>query len=277
MLNNLPPIPAEYLANPEEMWHMLHSFISFFTMLGIICFLVLIAVVVTLILLLKSKAREKETGKYIYHVIQAQEEERARISSELHDTIAQDLRSALSSTKDDATAGIIRSCICSIRSLCYNLAPPDIDVQNLASAIQDLCINFRDESNLDVSLAIRGEASEIMNSQSLTNVQKLNLYRIVQESLSNVQKHASAEEVSVIIRRENRQETHGLYVCVADNGHGFNAANVGNPNRSGNFGIKGMKQRAILLGGTLSVQSDIELGTTVTLFVPIETFKIKES
>lgn len=79
MQNNLPPIPADYLEHPEEMWRMLHSFISFFTLLGIVCFLVLVSVIITLILLLKSKAREKETGKYIYHVIQAQEEERARI------------------------------------------------------------------------------------------------------------------------------------------------------------------------------------------------------
>ena len=76
MQNNLPPIPADYLEHPEEMWRMLHSFISFFTLLGIVCFLVLVSVIITLILLLKSKAREKETGKYIYHVIQAQEEER---------------------------------------------------------------------------------------------------------------------------------------------------------------------------------------------------------
>ena len=264
-------LPA-YIDSPEEMLNLLHTFISFFFLLGIFSFIVLIAVIVTLILLLKSKAREKETGKYIYHVIQAQEEERARISSELHDTVAQDLRAALSTTKDENTAGIIRSCISSIRSLCYNLAPPDIDVQNLSSAIQDLCISFRDESNLDVSLAIRSEAVDILNSPVLPNAQKLNIYRIVQESLFNVQKHAHAEEVSVIIRREVRQETQGLYICVVDNGHGFDAGHVAAPNKAGNFGIKGMKQRATLLNGTLTVQSDIDFGSTVTLFVPLNTF-----
>lgn len=82
-------LPA-YIDSPEEMMNLIHTFISFFFLLGIFSFFVLVAVIVTLILLLKSKAREKETGKYIYHVIQAQEEERARISSELHDTVAQD-------------------------------------------------------------------------------------------------------------------------------------------------------------------------------------------
>ena len=186
--------------------------------------------------------------------------------------MAQDLRAALSTTKDENTAGIIRSCISSIRSLCYNLAPPDIDVQNLSSAIQDLCISFRDESNLDVSLAIRSEAVDILNSPVLPNAQKLNIYRIVQESLFNVQKHAHAEEVSVIIRREVRQETQGLYICIVDNGHGFDAGHVAAPNKAGNFGIKGMKQRATLLNGTLTVQSDIDFGSTVTLFVPLSTF-----
>ena len=273
MFNNIPPIPSHYLANPEEMWVMLHSFMSFFMLLGFFSFIILVAVIVMLIMFFKSKEREKETGKYIYHVIQAQEEERARISSELHDTVAQDLRAALSSTKDERTAGIIRGCISSIRSLCYNLAPPDIDVQNLSSAIQDLCIGFRDESNLDVSLAIRSEASEILNSSVLPIAQKLNIYRIVQESLFNVQKHAHAEEVSVIIRRENKQESHGLYVCIIDNGQGFDASHVAAPDKGGNFGIKGMRQRATLLGGSLSVQSDIDLGTVVTLFIPIDTFQ----
>ena len=263
---------AAYLDNPEELRQILHSFISFFITLGVFSSVILIAVIVTLIMLLKSKAREKETGKYIYHVIQAQEEERARISSELHDTVAQDLRAALSTTKDENTASIIRSCISSIRSLCYNLAPPDIAVQNLSQAIQDLCIGFRDESNLDVSLAIRNDASVILNSPALPNIQKLNIYRIVQEALSNVQKHAHADEVSVIIRREAKLENQGLYIRIIDNGQGFDAEHIGAPNKSGNFGIRGMKQRATLLNGTLSSQSDPDLGSNVTLYIPLVTF-----
>ena len=266
-------IPPEYLAHPEELWRMLHSFISFFILLGVFSAVVLVAVLVTIILLLKSKARERETGEYIQHVIQAQEEERARISSELHDTVAQDMRAALSTAKDEHTADIIRGCIASIRSLCYNLAPPDIgSSQTLSSAIQYLCVGFREKTGLDVSLAIRSDALALLDSPSLREDQKLNVYRIVQESLLNVQKHAQAEEVSVIVRRGVRQESHGLCICITDDGHGFDADSVAEPNCIGNFGLRGMKQRAVLLGGTLSIQSDIDLGTVVTLIIPFYSF-----
>ena len=257
----------------DEMQEMLHTFVSFFMFLGICCCIILVVVLVTVILLLKAKAREKETGSYIYHVIQAQEDERARISSELHDTVAQNLRAALSTAKDEHTAGIIRSSISAIRALCYNLAPPDMAVQQLSSALQDLCISFRDESSLDVSLTVRNDALGLLNAPVLTNLQKLNIYRVVQESLFNVQKHAHADEVSVIIRRESPQEAEGLYICIVDNGHGFDVDSRSVPNKSGNFGIRGMKQRAKLLGGTISIQSDADLGTSVTLFVPLAVFR----
>jgi signal transduction histidine kinase len=258
---------------PEEMWQMLHSFINFFIMFGVFSGVFLIAVIVTLILLLKSRARERASGEYIRHAIQAQEDERSRISSELHDTVAQDLRAALSTSKDEQTTAIIRGCITSIRSLCYNLAPPAIESQKLSAALQSLCVGFRDQSKLDVSLAIRSNASAMLDSPALPNLQKLNIYRIVQESLNNVQRHAKAEEVSVIIRRETRQETRGLYICVADDGQGFDAEQISAPNRSGSFGLKGMRQRATLLNGTLSIQSDRNCGSLVKLFVPLDSFQ----
>jgi len=260
--------PEEFI----EMQEMLHAFILFFMFTVVFCCIILVVVIVTLIMLLKAKARERETDKYAYHIIQAQEEERARISAELHDTVAQDLRAALSTSKDEHTAGIIRSSISSIRSLCYNLAPPDINIQQLSLAIQDLCISFRDESNLDVSFTIRDNAVAILNSPALPYVQKLNIYRIVQESLVNVQKHACADELSVIIRREGPQEVRGLYICIVDNGQGFDVDNISAPDETGNFGIRGMKQRAMLLGGTISILSDRDLGTTVKLFVPFDRF-----
>lgn len=234
----------------------------------------LIAVVAALIRISKAKQREKESAEYISHVIAAQEGERSRISAELHDTLAQDLRVALSKAEDEQMCTILRTCISSIRSLCYNLAPPDLGAKPLSQAVQSLCIRFRDESALDVSLAIRADALPLIDSGLLTDAQKLNIYRIVQESLSNVQRHAHAGEVSVIARREGRGEQPGLYLCTADDGAGFDAERwTGGGQREGkHFGLRGMRQRSALLGGTLAVTSAPQSGTEVTLFLPTGIF-----
>lgn len=91
----------------------------------------------------------------------------------------------------------------------------------------------------------------------LTDAQRLNIYRIVQESLFNVQKHACAEEVSVIVRRELKGESSGLYISIADDGKGFNAQSLtyGGLARGKHLGLKGMRQRSSLLAGTVNITS----------------------
>ena len=266
--------PPVYVGSPEELYQTIHSFIVFFIFLTAFSMVSLIAVVVVLIRISKAKQREKESAEFASHVIAAQEAERARISAELHDTLAQDLRAALSKAEGDEMRAILRTCIGSIRSLCYNLAPPDCGAEPLSNAIQSLCVRFREETALDVSLALRADALPFVNSPALTDTQKLHIYRIVQESLSNVHRHARAEEVSVIARRGGKGEPDGLYLCVADDGTGFDAEAWTGAGRGGkkHFGLRGMRQRAKSLGGTLTVTSAHRSGTEVTLFIPVGVF-----
>ena len=156
----------EYIPSPEELQQIVHSFVGFFVFFSLLAIVILIVLTVILITFGKSWQSKKESAEYLMYVIQAQEEERSRLSSELHDSLAQNLRAAMTLTEDDKIRAILKDCIASVRSLCYSLAPPDFTTEKLSDAIKSLCLRVQDEHRLEVSLAIRLEALPLLDSET---------------------------------------------------------------------------------------------------------------
>ena len=185
------------------------------------CCVALLAVVMALIKISLSKQHEKESVEYASHIITAQEEERSRLSAELHDTVAQDLCVALSISENEKQREILRGSIEQIRSLCYTLVPPPLAKTQLSSILRNLCLKFIEDTKIEANFLIKKEAEDLLNSQNFSTSQKLNVYRIVQESLLNVKKHAQASEVSIFARCETKGENTGVYISIEDDGKGF--------------------------------------------------------
>ncbi|MCL1837225.1 MAG: histidine kinase [Treponema sp.] len=221
----------------------------------------------------RTSKREKETSAFTRAVLLAQEEERSRIRRELHDTIAQDLRGLslymkrikicedsakreqLCTEADAAHSGLIAK----VRDICDNLVPPDFKFQNLPDALRGLCFDFGKRSGIECRIDI----TENINLNFLNEEEKLQVFRIVQEALANAEKHAETAEAIVILHTDGQG---GLAIGVSDSGKGFNPSTVSD--REGHFGIRGMKERASFLGGTLEITSDPGEGTFVRLHIP---------
>jgi signal transduction histidine kinase/ligand-binding sensor domain-containing protein len=207
-------------------------------------------------------------------LIASQEGERKRIAAELHDSLGQRLiviknlallflKAHGTHAKDDDQVeklGEISSeaslAIEETRSIAYNLRPFQLDRLGLSKSIDRL---IRTVSN----------SSGIHFSTDLTNIDdvfpeelRINFYRIVQEALSNIMKHAEATKVNVQIRRTER---HVIFI-VRDNGRGFARANT--QAGRGGLGLTGMSERASLLGGKLKIQSEPGSGTVMTVEIP---------
>src|SRR5574344_341529 len=257
-------------------------------LLFVVLFLLfLLAVIWYAFQLEKSKVRERETGDLNVQILQAQEVERSRLSRELHDTVAQNMKySAFLASRipSPELAEEIRSnqdaCIEQLRAICYNLSPPDIDIGDLKSAIEMLCGTFRKTYGLDVKLSF----FEGTNYSFLSNDEMMNLYRIVQECLNNIAHHAKATEVSVLLRNSNENDT--LAVFITDDGCGMNddlvrklnalSGKITTTDGSEHFGVRSMKERIRLLGGTLVYNSMPGEGTEVTIQVPVKRKKEKK-
>ena len=211
-MNNLFDMP--HLADDAQaLYGIVQTFILFFIILAIVFFVALVAIIAVFIKMRLARDSQQETAEYASHVIDAQEEERTRISAELHDTLAQDLKAAVTlienNRPDSQTKDLLLNCITQIRSMCYSLVPPELSGQSLSSAIHTLCFNFKNKSGLEVSFFFKDEASRLLDSASLSDLQKLSIYRIVQESLANIQKHAGSCEVSVYARKSHKNERGG--------------------------------------------------------------------
>ncbi len=143
-----------------------------------------------------------------------------------------------------------------LRRVTRDLRPTILDDLGLVSAIEWLASDLRDRSGLDVRLSSRGTGS------GLSSEQEVGVFRIVQEALSNVEKHAQASRVDLAVDCDGD----GLRVVVRDDGVGFDrSADVGALARRGRYGLLGMQERAALNGGRLSVDSALGRGATVTL------------
>jgi len=226
--------------------------------------------------LARSLDREAETTAFTHAVLLAKEEEGERISRELHDTIAQDLRylslgmDKISRTRDDGereklcaqTAEAQSALIRRVRDICNTLVPPDFRLQGLCDALRRLCHDFGKRAGLNC----HAEITEDINLKSLNPEKQLQIFRIVQEALTNIEKHAEASEAIVTMHTENGK---GLYIGISDDGKGFVPPDEKTPpSNLSTLGIRGMKKRAALLNGSLNINSIPGEGTLVRLEFP---------
>lgn len=200
-------------------------------------------------------------------LITAEEDERSRIARELHDDITQRVAALaiqVGQWKRSSETGKLPQLLDQLQSdlarlsdeihgLSRRLHPSTIEDLGLAEAIENEARRFFDRGGPPVEVHLAGDFSGIPSEMSLT------LYRVVQESLRNIEKHAAASEVSVTVR----QRADHLELEVRDNGRGFDTATP----RAG-LGLSSMQERASLLGGTVTIVSAPQKGTLVAIRVP---------
>lgn len=253
-----------------ELEGIIHNFTTYFIIFDIVFFFMTILGLMLSIRFLKSRKRLKESNEYLSYTIIGQEEERARIARELHDTIAQDLRycKALAEKKDSEKhlaqiANLIEKSISQIRFICYNLAPTDIVKNNICESLINLCNCINSEGHIQIRLSIVDDA----DFSFLTEIDILNIYRIVQESIVNAIKHSQASEIVILVRNENGLEPNGLYIFISDDGCGFNAEKF-LYDTTRHFGLIGIKNRCQLISAKFSISSNEGEGTQICIYKP---------
>jgi len=200
------------------------------------------------------------------HSLRSAERERGRWARELHDETLQGLAAlgvllssglragggALERAARQATEQLATE-IANLRALISELRPAALDQLGLVAALEGLGRRAGDVEGLEVGLDVRVE------EDSLDPELKTALYRLVQEALTNVARHARAARVDVSVEQRHDQ----VRVRVADDGRGFEPAEP-----TEGFGVAGMRERAALMGGRLEIESS-STGTTVTAVLPL--------
>lgn len=220
-----------------------------------------------------ARARAEELAA---RVVQAQEEERRRIARELHDEVGQlltgaklsqemltaDLPAELGELRERALENVdlIDETMDVVRQLSLDLRPAALDELGLSAALEWHIERYRHQTGITVTFR------EGALPQPLPDPQATAMYRIVQEALTNVARHASASEVWVEVTYEGGS----LRVQVTDNGCGFDAAAVLRTGPAeGRFGLVGLQERATLLGGKAHIESRPGQGTRITVELPL--------
>jgi ligand-binding sensor domain-containing protein/signal transduction histidine kinase len=210
-------------------------------------------------------------------LIDSQEQERKRIAVELHDSLGQDLLviknwisfglatldhdSPVRETLDEiseATAHAIEGC----REISYNLRPHQMDYIGLTEALRAMLNRVAQASGLH----IKEELADL--SGVFPKDAEINLFRIVQESLNNIVKHAKATEVTVTVRRDlssDNGQSRRAVIEIHDNGRGFEPASLTQAHRG--MGLSGILERAQMLGGEAVIDSAPGRGTTVRVSI----------
>jgi len=197
--------------------------------------------------------------------LQAMEEERARVARDLHDEVNQSLTGVLlhlEAAREKAppeldrelaeTKGMANSAMTELLTLARALRPTALDDLGLKAALAALVEEIRRTTEIDASFESEGDFSEVAEETQLVT------YRVAQEALSNVQQHSGAEHVRVRLLRTHT----GLEMTVSDDGHGFEF----DAEESG-LGVPGMRERALLVGGELEIESQPPVGTRIRLRV----------
>jgi two-component system sensor histidine kinase UhpB len=183
----------------------------------------------------------------------AQEEERKRIARELHDEVGQVLTAVMLQLDDADAREAVRQSLDDVRRIARELRPETLDDLGLLSALRAL-------SNTAAHQGLRVERQLDIGDLRLRPEVELAVYRVAQESLTNVMRHADAKEVLVALQ----QVDGSLRLVVRDDGRGLPAGDG-----QAGAGIAGMSERALHVGGRLTVASDPGAGTEVRMDIPL--------
>ncbi len=215
--------------------------------------------------------REKLRRQLIDGMISAQEDERKRIARELHDSTSQsltslkvglrslekicdrpethehvsDLRQVLDHTLDE------------VHSLAVQLRPAALDDLGLSAALERYLTDWQEQYRLNVDFVIHTPDCR------LPEFVETAIYRIIQEGLTNVYRHAEAQSISVLVERRK----HDVITVIEDDGKGYDIDHVNSGSR---LGLVGMRERAELLGGELTIETIASKGTSLFIRIPIE-------
>lgn len=209
---------------------------------------------------------EAQVRNFAGHLNKILEEERAKIAREIHDDIGQQLvgmkihiqqlRNNSNTDKVNELVQEVDVLIQSLRKIATELRPGILDSLGLIPSIDWLSKEFEKKTNIKCD-AVLEEFDEV---DVINKEMAICFFRICQESLTNVSKHANASRVVI----ELNKQTTGLYMKIADNGKGIANKRLENPF---SMGLLGMRERANLIGGNLSIDSKEGKGTTIQLRV----------
>lgn len=221
---------------------------------------------------LEDNYKKQQLGVWLIHV---QEEERRRVSRELHDGPAQNLanivmrlelmerlwekdhkriKKELSNLKDT-----VRQNLTDIRRIIFDLRPMALDDLGLVPALKRYLADYSDKYDMDIDFLFYGE------ERRLDLAREVAVFRMIQEAITNVRKHAGTDRAQVKLE----MAPENMVVIVRDNGQGFDVDKVREQRRE-SFGLLGMQERVGLFGGEFKVKSIVGRGTKVIIELPVK-------
>lgn len=235
-------------------------------------------------LLLRQKELENSERRFkifSQNILLLREEEKKRISSDIHDDVGAFsvlLNSNFSVLEDDIKLNhadkalkqlntikqIQKNYTGRLKEISLSIRPPDLDLVGVEEAIRRFCDEIR------MSYKLRMDIDIILKGDKVDDVVSVVLYRITQESLNNIIKHASAKNVKLQLHGDEN----GLSLLISDDGKGFDMDKLseGKENR---IGVEGMRQRVEWLGGEFNIESKIGGGCKVRVFMPVNGCRVK--
>ncbi|MCL5962592.1 MAG: histidine kinase [Chloroflexi bacterium] len=219
--------------------------------------------------------KEIVRGELLVKLITAQEEERYRIARELHDEPAQALAALMMAVENaeealpqladaqkqklDRAKELVRRALGDVRRLIWDLRPTVLDDLGLAPAVRWFAEQRLENTSIDFDVRVSG------TQRRLPTAVETEVYRIIQEAITNVARHAHASHLTICLEQENGS----LVAVVQDDGIGFDVTKLGQIGRQRGLGLLGMQERASLLGGSMAVESSHEKGTRLTVTIPV--------
>ena len=230
----------------------------------------------------EAEQREILRGEILKQIVTAQEAERQRIARELHDETGQaltaiglglrGLSNAILNNSNHVTQnlrgleGLVSQSLTELQRLIADLRPSHLDDLGLPAALRWFAGEIQQRASFTVQVKLEGE------ERPLPAPVKLALFRVAQEALNNIVKHAQAKSAFIHLTYGEQE----VSIQVQDDGRGFTADSLTQQNRP-TWGLMGMRERAALLGGKLDVQSERGKGTVVEVTIPYHQSEIEGS
>jgi PAS domain S-box-containing protein len=218
---------------------------------------------------------EKQLRRLSSQLLIVQENERRRISKELHDELGQALM-VLKFRLDSLKAGLrecdpkleeefqsifgyIQEMTAMVRKLCWDLSPANLDDIGISSVLQNMLDDFAER------FTVEWRHNNLPLDELFSRLARVNIFRIFQETLTNIGRHSLATRISIDVSEENG----AVAFSISDDGKGFDVEKVGQgESREMGIGLASMRERARSSGGTLDIWSQPGIGTKITFSIP---------